>query len=224
MAVDDDGVPIDLGEAAIEPGLSAGLRAALLAGPPAPPTGVLVAATEAALARADAEGLIDVAVGTVDSPIGTLRLAATAGGLVRVGFPGSDQDFAEELARDLSPKLVRLASRIDPVRRQLDEYFAGRRRSFELVIDWALVRGFRRRTLELLAAEVGYGRTVSYAELATAVGSPRATRAVGTAMALNPVPVVVPCHRVLRTGGALGGYGGGLGTKRWLLAFEARRP
>nr|MBA2495938.1 methylated-DNA--[protein]-cysteine S-methyltransferase [Acidimicrobiia bacterium] len=163
------------------------------------------------------------AVGSVDSPIGKLDLATTATGLVRVGFPRAQDDFADELARDLSPRVVRLAARIDPVRRQLDEYFVGRRRNFDLAVDWALVRGFRRRALQLLAAEVEFGRTVSYQELATAAGSPKATRAVGTAMAVNPVPIVVPCHRVLRTGGALGGYGGGLETKRWLLAFE-RHP
>ncbi len=221
MAPDDDGAAMDHDQESAEPAVSAGLRATLLAGPPVTHIDG-EAATEEALARADAEGLVEVAIGALDSPIGSLRLAATATGLVRVGFPGDDDDFAEELARDLSPRVVRLASRLDPVRRQLDEYFAGQRLDFDLTVDWALVRGFRRRTLQLLAAEVGYGRTVSYLELATAVGSPRATRAVGTAMAVNPVPVVVPCHRVLRTGGGLGGYGGGLDTKRWLLALEAR--
>jgi len=221
MAPDDDGAAMDHDQESAEPAVSAGLRATLLAGPPVNDSDAEVA-TGAALARADAEGLVEVAVGAVDSPIGALRLAATTAGLVRIGFPRDDDHFADELARDLSPRVVRLAARIDPIRRQLDEYFAGRRRHFDLEVDWALVRGFRRRTLQLLAAEVAYGRTVSYLELATAVGSPRATRAVGTAMAVNPVPVVVPCHRVLRTGGGLGGYAGGLDTKRWLLAFEGR--
>lgn len=200
----------------------AALRDALRVGAPTTDGARRAAATAAALARADAEGLVDVAVGTVDSPIGRLRLAATPAGLVRVGFAGDDAEFAAELARDLSPRVVRLAARVDPVRRQLDEYFAGRRRAFDLAIDWALVRGFRRTTLQRLFAEVGYGATVSYRDLATAAGNPRASRAVGTAMAVNPVPVVVPCHRVLRTGGGIGGYGGGLDTKRWLLALEGR--
>jgi methylated-DNA-[protein]-cysteine S-methyltransferase len=180
----------------------------------------VAAATAAALARADREGLVDVAVATVDSPIGTLSLAATPAGLVRVGFPREEGEFVEELASSLSPRIVALPSRLDDARRQLDEYFEGRRHTFDLRVDLALSKGFRRTVLERLFADVGYGETLSYLELAERAGNPRASRAVGSAMATNPVPIVVPCHRVLRTGGQLGGYGGGLDVKRWLLALE----
>jgi methylated-DNA-[protein]-cysteine S-methyltransferase len=177
-------------------------------------------ATAAALARADREGLVDVAVATTDSPIGTLSLAATPAGLVRVGFPREEGEFLEELATTLSPRIVELPSRLDVARRQLDEYFAGTRHEFDLEVDLGLSRGFRRTVLERLFAEVGYGQTLSYLELAQRAGNPKASRAVGSAMANNPVPIVVPCHRVLRSGGHLGGYGGGLDVKRWLLALE----
>jgi methylated-DNA-[protein]-cysteine S-methyltransferase len=177
-------------------------------------------ATAAALERADREGLVDVAVATTDSPIGTLSLAATPAGLVRVGFPREEGDFLEEIAATLSPRVVELPRRLDDARRQLEEYFEGRRRTFDLPVDLALSRGFRRIVLEHLFTEVGYGQTLSYLELAAKAGSPKASRAVGSAMATNPVPIVVPCHRVLRSGGQLGGYGGGLDVKRWLLALE----
>jgi methylated-DNA-[protein]-cysteine S-methyltransferase len=179
------------------------------------------AATAAALARADEEGLVEVAVATTDTPIGTLSLAATRNGLVRVGFPREGNGFVEELAQSLSPRVVELPSRLDDARRQLDEYFAGRRYRFELDVDLALAHGFRRIVLERLFEDVGFGQTLSYLELAERAGSPRASRAVGSAMATNPIPIVVPCHRVLRTGGKLGGYGGGLDVKRYLLALEA---
>ena len=179
----------------------------------------IATATAAALARADAEGLVDVAVAVADSPIGPLTLAATPAGLVRLGFP-SELSIEEELAARLSPRVVRMPSRLDDVRRQLDEYFEGRRQRFDLSVDWALSAGFRRTVLQLLFAEVGFGQTRSYADLAVRAGSPRASRAVGSAMATNPVPIVVPCHRVLRTGGQLGGYGGGLDVKRKLLRLE----
>lgn len=178
------------------------------------------AATAAALARADHEGLVDVAVATIDSPIGTLSLAATTDGLVRVGFPREGEGFVDELAEHLSPRVVLLPSRLDTTRRQLDEYFDGARRRFEVDVDLTLAHGFRRLVLEKLYATVGFGQTLSYLELAELAGNPRASRAVGSAMATNPVPIVVPCHRVLRTGGALGGYGGGLEVKRYLLALE----
>ncbi len=187
----------------------------------APPTdpGADVAA---ALARAEAEGLVDVAYATADTPIGPLLVAATEAGLVRVGFEREDQDAVlQELATRIAPRVVALPQRLDPVRRQLDEYFEGRRDHFDVALDWRLSRGFRRTVLEHLYADVPYGRTVSYLELATIVGNPKASRAVGTAMATNPIPIVVPCHRVLRTGGNLGGYGGGLETKVKLLALES---
>jgi methylated-DNA-[protein]-cysteine S-methyltransferase len=116
--------------------------------------------------------------------------------------------------------VVELPKRLDVARRQLEEYFTGRRRTFDLAVDLGLSRGFRRLVLERLHADVGYGETLSYLELATRAGNPKASRAVGSAMATNPIPIVVPCHRVLRTGGHLGGYGGGLDVKRWLLALE----
>jgi methylated-DNA-[protein]-cysteine S-methyltransferase len=181
---------------------------------------------EAALRRAESEHLVDVAYTTVDSPIGPLLLAATEAGLVRLGFEREDDDaILVDLAAHVSPRVVEAPARLDEARRELDEYFEGRRDRFDLPLDWQLSRGFRRTVLERLHAEVPYGRTVSYLDLATTVGNPKASRAVGTAMATNPIPIVVPCHRVLRTGGHLGGYGGGLDAKVKLLALEAgERP
>ncbi len=177
---------------------------------------------EAALRGAEAHALLDVTYTNVDSPIGALLVAATPGGLVRLAFEGEDVDTVlADLAAHVSPRVVRSSTRLDGVRRQLDEYFEGHRHHFALPIDWQLSRGFRRTVLERLFAEVPYGRTVSYLDLATIVGNPKASRAVGTAMATNPIPIVVPCHRVLRTGGHLGGYGGGLAAKTLLLTLES---
>jgi methylated-DNA-[protein]-cysteine S-methyltransferase len=172
----------------------------------------------AALARADADGLVDVAWAVEDTPIGPLTLAATPRGLVRVGFGGED-DMLDDLASAVSPRVVHLPARLDAARRQLDEYFAGRRRHFDVALDRRLSHGYRRTVLEALS-DVPYGQTVSYRDLAERTGNPKASRAVGSAMATNPIPIVVPCHRVLRTGGALGGYGGGLDVKAWLLRLE----
>jgi methylated-DNA-[protein]-cysteine S-methyltransferase len=178
------------------------------------------AATAAFLKRAEKEGLIDVAYTTVDTPVGPLGVAVTEKGLVKVGLRADEYDFLEEVADNVSPRIVELPKRVDPVRRQLDEYFAGRRTMFSLQIDWQLSQGFRRMVLEALFSQVGFGEVVSYGELALRVGHPRASRAVGTAMATNPVPIVVPCHRVLRTGGNIGNYGGGVDMKRRLLTHE----
>ena len=179
----------------------------------------------AAIARAEAEGLVDVAYATTDTPIGPLLVAATDAGLVRLAFSKEDPDSVlQELATRVAPRVVASPRRLDPIRRELDEYFDGRRDHFDLPLDWRLSSGFRRTVLERLVADVAYGRTVSYLELATMVGNPKASRAVGTAMATNPIPIVVPCHRVLRTGGNLGGYGGGLETKAQLLALERGEP
>jgi methylated-DNA-[protein]-cysteine S-methyltransferase len=179
----------------------------------------------AALARAEAEDLVDVAYATADSPIGPLLVAATPAGIVRLGFQTEDRDsILEDLAQRVGPRVLEVPARLDEARRELDEYFEGRRDHFDLPLDWQLSRGFRRTVLERLYAEVGYGRTVSYLELATMVGNPKASRAVGTAMATNPIPIVVPCHRVLRTGGQLGGYGGGLPVKVKLLELESGQP
>lgn len=172
----------------------------------------------ALVARADREQLVDVAWTTTDSPVGPLGVAVTAQGLVRITFGGEDEDLSD-LARRVSPRIVRLPARTDPVKRQLDEYFAGDREEFELDLDRSLSHGFRRIVLEELS-KVPYGHTTSYRALAERAGHPNASRAVGTTMATNPIPIVVPCHRVLRTGGALGGYGGGLDAKRWLLHLE----
>lgn len=188
---------------------------ARLRGLDTPPVDDLVAG---ALARAEADELVDVAWAVADTPIGPLTLAATPAGLVRVGF-GVDDAMLAELAARVSPRVVRLPARLDDLRRQLDEYFAGRRRHFDVTLDRRLSRGYRRAVLEELS-RVPFGETVSYKDLAARTGRPGASRAVGTAMATNPIPIVVPCHRVLRTGGALGGYGGGLDTKVWLLRHE----
>lgn len=171
-----------------------------------------------ALARAEADGLVDVAWAVEDSPIGPLTLAATPEGLVKVAF-GTEDGILDELAAAVSPRLVHLPRRLDAVRRELDQYFAGDRRDFDVPLDRRLSSGYRRVVLEELGL-VPFGQTVSYKELADRTGHPKASRAVGTAMATNPIPVVVPCHRVLRTGGALGGYGGGLDAKVWLLRHE----
>jgi methylated-DNA-[protein]-cysteine S-methyltransferase len=196
------------------------LEAALAGGSADPDQ--LAADVAAALARADADGLLDVAYAHVDTPIGPLLVASTPAGLVRVGFEREDEDTVlQELADRISPRVVESAARNDEVRRELDEYFEGHRTGFALPLDWQLSRGFRRTVLETLLADVRYGSTVSYLDLATMVGNPKASRAVGTAMATNPIPIVVPCHRVLRTGGQLGGYGGGLPVKVQLLEMEA---
>jgi methylated-DNA-[protein]-cysteine S-methyltransferase len=170
--------------------------------------------------RASAEGLADVSYTGADSPFGKLLLAATGRGLVRVAFPEEEVDSVlERLARRLSPRIVEARAPLDPVRRELEEYFAGSRREFGLTVDWSLVGPFGRRVLGV-TSEIPYGGVLSYAEVAAEAGSPRGSRAAGNALGSNPVPIVIPCHRVLRTGGALGGYGGGLDRKRWLLDLE----
>jgi methylated-DNA-[protein]-cysteine S-methyltransferase len=172
---------------------------------------------------ADSAGLLDVAYTHVDSPIGELLLAATPRGLVRVGFPDEDEDRALELlASRISPRVLERPERLDRARRELEEYFAGRRRGFDLDLDWQLTAGFRRRVLEA-TARIPFGETSTYTAMAAAAGSPRAHRAAGSALGSNPLPVVVPCHRVLRLGGALGGYGGGLEVKESLLRLEGAR-
>ncbi len=170
--------------------------------------------------RAAQEGLLDVAYAEVDAPFGRLLVASTPAGLVRVAFASEpDQGVLEELAERISPRVLEAPARLDPVRRELDDYFHGRLREFDLPIDWSLSAGFLREARQACYA-IPYGRVLTYSELAAAAGSPRAVRAAGNAMARNPIPIVVPCHRVVRTGGGLGGYGGGLDVKRWLLALE----
>ena len=185
---------------------------------PSPPEEASAAAARAVVSRAEAERLLDVAYSAVDSPVGRLLVAATPRGLVRVAFDPDDH-VLEELASRLSPRVLEAPARLDEVRRELDEYFEGRRVHFELPVDWALTRGFFRRVLQATAG-IDYGQVRTYSEVASRAGSPRAVRAAGNALASNPIPVVVPCHRVVRTGGALGGYGGGIDRKEFLLTLE----
>ena len=173
--------------------------------------------------RAAEEGLLDVAYTSVDSPLGPLVVAATPKGLVRVSyteFRGED-DVLEDLARRVSPRVLEAPAKLDPVRRELDEYFDGHREDFDIPIDWSYLAGFTREVLRATAA-IPFGDVATYAGVAEAAGSPRAVRAAGNALGANPMPVVVPCHRVLRTGGALGGYTGGLERKEFLLRLEGR--
>lgn len=167
------------------------------------------------------ENLLDVAYRTVDTPVGTLLVAATGRGLVRVAYDREDHDAVlTALARTVSPRILLAPDRLDTAARQLSEYFAGQRKDFDLPLDFRLAKGFRRAVLAHLPA-IAYGQTESYAQVATAAGSPKAVRAVGTACAKNPLPVVVPCHRVVRSDGSFGGYVGGEEAKRTLLSLEA---
>jgi methylated-DNA-[protein]-cysteine S-methyltransferase len=171
--------------------------------------------------RAAANGLLDVAYTTVDSPLGPLVVAATPRGLVRVAYTEAvpQEEVLQELAARISPRLLEAPGRFDEPRRELDEYFAGRRRGFDLPIDWSTLRGFTQKVLRA-TARIDFGELRSYAEVASEAGSPRAVRAAGNALGANPMPVVVPCHRVVRTGGALGGYTGGVERKEFLLRLE----
>jgi methylated-DNA-[protein]-cysteine S-methyltransferase len=170
--------------------------------------------------RATEEGLLDVAYTTADSPFGSLLLATTPRGLVRVGLPNQDADqLLVDLAERVSPRVLEAPARLDEARRELDLYFDGKLEYFDLPLDWQLSKDFRRRVLRAIY-RIPYGQTRSYTEMATSAGNERAVRAAGTACGSNPIPLVVPCHRVLRTGGALGGYGGGLPMKEALLKLE----
>jgi len=196
-----------------EPDLIAGLTAVTDAD--------LAALHERLVRDAGAAGVLDVAYRTLDTPVGPLLLATTEDGLVRVAFAIEGHDHVlESLAARVSPRILRAPGRLDEAARELDEYFAGRRRHFDLPLDFRLSSGFRRIVLGHLPA-IDYGKTVSYASVASDVGSPRAFRAVGTACATNPLPVVVPCHRVVKSGGDLGNYRGGPDAKRFLLDLEA---
>lgn len=175
---------------------------------------------EALRERAAAEGLLDVAYATADSPFGTLLLARTPQGLVRVGLPNEDVDaLLVELAGKVSPRVLEAPAGLDEERRELDDYFAGRRQSFELPIDWQLSHGFLLRARRGIAA-IPYGETRTYTDLARGAGNERAVRAAGSACSRNPIPLVVPCHRVLRSDGSLGGYAGGIEIKERLLELE----
>lgn len=171
--------------------------------------------------RATDEGLVDVSVERHDSPLGTLVLGATPAGLVRVGLPSEDEDqVLAELAARVSPRVLAAPrASLHRTRLQLDEYFAGRRLDFELPLDWRLTVGFRREVLRA-AARIPYGSTASYREIAARAGSPAAFRATGTALATNPIPIIVPCHRVLPSNGGIGQYRGGSEAKAHLLELE----
>lgn len=168
--------------------------------------------------RALEQGLLDVAYADLDSPLGPLSIFVTPRGLVRVAY-NEARDELQGLADRLSPRILVAPERTDVVRRELEEYFAGRRREFDVAIDWSLVRGFAGAVLEA-TARIPFGGVSSYREVAAEAGSPNAYRAAGNALGSNPVPIVVPCHRVLHAGGGLGGYTGGVDRKRFLLRLE----
>jgi methylated-DNA-[protein]-cysteine S-methyltransferase len=192
------------------------LRAALQSGRDAvaPPSIIDAAA---------AAGLLDVAYARLDSPVGTLVLASTPHGLARLAYvdDGEEEAIMDDIAARLSPRMLAAPRRLDAPRRELDEYFAGRRRAFDLALDLSLLSDFTRRVLSATAA-IPYGEVATYREVATAAGSPRGFRAAGNALGSNPLPIVLPCHRVLHSGGGLGGYTGGLDRKRTLLSIEGR--
>ncbi len=178
-------------------------------------------AAERLLERADREGLIEVAYAGFDSPLGVGHVAATSRGIVSVGLPNRDTDeFLGKLAAEISPRVMEAPARLDEARRELEQYFAGDRRRFDLRLDWQLVpAGFYGKVLHA-TARLPFGVTSTYGEIAERAGNPRAFRAAGTALGINPIPIVVPCHRVLRAGGVLGDYGGGPEMKEFLLRLE----
>ena len=172
-------------------------------------------------ARAYEEGLLDVAYTVEDSPVGSLLLASTKRGLVELGYEADKElDFMlGRLATKVSPRVLEAPARLDPVRWELEEYFEGKRLDFDIPLDWSLTKGFTRRVLRA-TAKVPYGEVSTYRQVATKAGNERAVRAAGNALGANPIPIVVPCHRILRTGGSLGGYGGGVPRKEFLLRLE----
>lgn len=197
-----------------EPGVST------LLGITTPGEGELRRLHERLVTAADQDGILDVGYTTIDSPVGPLLLAATSKGIVRVAYQGEDHDrVLSVLASRLSPRILRDPRRLDAAAREIDEYFAGRRTVFDLPLDLSLSHGFRQLVQRQLP-QIGYGTTRSYGQVAEMVGNPKAVRAVGTACATNPVPIVVPCHRVVRADGSLGRYAGGPKAKGTLLALE----
>ena len=185
------------------------------------PGGGVGEAAERLRDRALDEGLVSVAYGRAESPFGDLLVASTGRGVVRVGFlhTESEEAVVAELAEKLSPRVLHAPARVDDARRQLDEYFAGNRERFDLKTDRALIRGFARSVLAR-TARIPYGSFLTYGEVAAEAGNPRAHRAAGSALARNPIPIVIPCHRVLRSGGVIGNYGGGPEMKARLLRME----
>jgi methylated-DNA-[protein]-cysteine S-methyltransferase len=175
--------------------------------------------------RAAADGLLDVSYADVDSPLGPLLAAATPAGLVRISYLeyAARDAVLEDLALRLSPRVLEAPARLDPVRRELEEYFGGRRRDFDLALDWSLIRpGFGRRVLEATAG-IPYGSVLTYGQVAAEAGIASGARAAGNALGANPIPIVVPCHRIVAAGGKLGGYTGGTEKKKVLLGLERTR-
>jgi methylated-DNA-[protein]-cysteine S-methyltransferase len=182
--------------------------------------GAAETAAERFAARAAEEGLIEVAYATTDSPFGPVVLAATERGLVRLNLPAYDADeFLAKISTEISPAILEAPARLDPVRRELDAYFEGKLKRFTVPLDWQLIHGFQEKVLRVTYA-IPYGETLSYGEVAADAGNPRAFRAAGTALGRNPLPLLVPCHRVLRAGGDPGNYGGGPEMKKALLKLE----
>jgi methylated-DNA-[protein]-cysteine S-methyltransferase len=178
------------------------------------------AAVERFAARAAEEGLLDVAYALVDSPLGTLLAVRTKRGLVELAYGGEEPDsMLEELSAKLSPRVLEAPAKLDDVRRQLNEYFEGKRTQFDVPLDWSLSKGFTQRILQA-TAKVPFGELATYRDVATKAGNERAVRAAGNALGSNHMPIVVPCHRIIRTGGALGGYTGGIERKEFLLRLE----
>jgi methylated-DNA-[protein]-cysteine S-methyltransferase len=185
------------------------------------PEGAVEEAVRRLIATAEAD--VDVAYAEVDSPMGSLVVAVTPRGLVRVAYPNETEDrVLTELAERVSPRVLRAPGRTDEVRRELEQYFGGARRRFDVPVDWVLSRGFFRKVLRA-TARIPYGEVRTYTEMAARAGSPRAFRAAGNALHSNPVPIVVPCHRVVHADGSLAGYGGGIERKEFLLDLEGAR-
>ena len=187
-----------------------------------PTSGPPPAAMKRLVRRAQREGLLDVAYAQVDSPLGPLTAVTTPRGLVTLAYPDRPlDDVLATVAEKVSPRILEAPARLDPLRRELDQYFKGRRQKFEQPIDWSLTRGFFRDVLKA-TAKIRYGNVSTYSEVAAKAGNPKAVRATGNGLGSNPMPVVVPCHRVVRSGGGLGGYTGGLARKEFLLDLERR--
>jgi methylated-DNA-[protein]-cysteine S-methyltransferase len=171
--------------------------------------------------RAVDEGLVDIAYATTPSPVGDLLVASTKKGLVKVSFLGfrSRDEVLRRLADNVSPRVMEALEKVDGIRRELDEYFEGKRHEFDVPLDLALVKGFQTKILEA-TTRIPYGQHLSYKEVAAKAGNANASRAAGNALGANPIPIVIPCHRVWAAGGALGGYTGGVERKRVLLELE----
>jgi methylated-DNA-[protein]-cysteine S-methyltransferase len=181
-------------------------------------------ATIALAQRAAEAGLVDVAYGSLDSPLGKLIVAVTPRGVVRIAYESElEEGVLQELAEGVSPRVLRAPERTDAARRELEGYFAGTVRRFDLPIDWTLVHGFAAGVLKA-TARVPFGHVATYGEMAASAGSPRAARAAGNALHINPIPIVVPCHRIVPASGGIGGYGGGEDRKRFLLDLEGALP